>query len=75
MKRYLGRAESKKVRSKINAIFGGAAMENREAQPSIRFNNTISSWVISPFLINDLRVHESNAGPHIRSQPHGILDE
>ncbi len=74
MKLYLGRAESKKVRSKINAIFGGTAMENREAQP-LRFNNTISSWVISPFFINDLRVHESNAGPHIRSQLHGILDE
>jgi hypothetical protein len=27
VKRYLGRAESKKVRSKVNAIFGGTAME------------------------------------------------
>ncbi len=27
MNRYLGRVESKKVRSKVNAIFGGTAME------------------------------------------------
>lgn len=27
MKRYLGRVESKKVRSKVKAIFGGTAME------------------------------------------------
>jgi hypothetical protein len=58
-----------------NPSLGDQSTANLEAQASMRFNNTISSWVINPFLINDLRAHESNAGLHIRSQPHGILHE